>query len=654
MARIDLFRAGLALPDPPALPAPTTAMPPPDGPVRRGLRVAPMAIDRPTVSLDEGRRMIADAITTYLADPLPSSMLLIAAPAGIGKTTVGVETAERAASGSDRVMYIGPRKEFFDDLQALATRPSWWYAWQARHGGDAETGFGATCRWSRQIGTWLERGYAAKPFCSNPRICGWNYWHHTCRYHAQEAHASKIIFAQYEHVALGHPLLKQMRLIIGDELPIRAFLHPWRIPPAAIVPSGMAPGGAAALFTRLHTLATAPRTSWAGDELLAALGGPGAVIAAAAGYREGIAAVEPELRTPDGVEDVPYYHLPATLTLLKREAERAQQGLPSISRVRVDPSGLTLLLRRVPRALPPHVIWLDATANAPLYATLFGRPVTVVRPQVALQGTVRQVWSGLNNKQAMVGAPAKTEHVRAQIARILARGYTQPAIISYKDLVRDLLPDDTTLHAHFGGSRGTNRLQECDCLIVVGAPQPPTPQLVDMAAMLYHERDEPFNTTWSTRDIPFDGQPWAWPIGGFWDDGDLQTLVEQTRESELIQALHRARPLIRNVDVWLLTNVPLDGVSAELVSLRDLFDAPEGVDPYRWPEVVALAETRMDAAGMVTSSDLVAAGLCQKPAAKKYLETLAAAEGWQVVAAPASGRGQPPLACVKHKQVSNK
>jgi hypothetical protein len=87
--------------------------------------------------------------------------------------------------------------------------------------------------------------------------------------------------------------------------------------------------------------------------------------------------------------------------------------------------------------------------------------------------------------------------------------------------------------AHFGGSRGTNRLQDCDCLIVVGAPQPPTPQLLDMAAMLYHERDEPFDTTWSTLTGRSRGQPWAWPIGGFWNDPALQTLLEQARESEL-------------------------------------------------------------------------------------------------------------------------
>ncbi len=602
--------------------------------------------------------MITNALTTYLADPMPSSMLLIAAPAGIGKTTIGVQTAERAAAASQRVMYVGPRREFFADVQALATHPAWWTAWQPRHGGEGETGFGATCRWPEQINTWMARGYAAKSFCSNPRVCGWNYWHTTCRYHAQERSAGPIVFAQYEHIALGHPLMDQMALIIGDELPIRAFLHPWQIPTAAIVPPEITDPAVDAILRRLHTLATIPNTTWSGAELLDALGGAAAVAQACTRFRQDVsfAAYEPELRGPNDAEDVPYFHLPQTLALLGREAERAAQDKPSINRVRVDTTGLTLLLRRAPRQLPPHVIWLDATANAPLYETLFGRPVTVVRPEVALQGRVRQVWAGLNNKQALSNQAPKTDHLRQQLARILARGYTRPAFIGYKDLIRGLVPADISPErlAHFGGNRGTNRLQDCDCLIVIGAPQPPTPQLLDMAAMLYHERDEPFNTTWSTRDIPYAGQAWAWPIGGFWDDAQLQALIEQTRESELVQAIHRARPLIRDVDIWLLTNVPLPNIPVELVSLHELFDAPGGIDAYRWPDVVATAQARMDAAGMVTTADLVDAKLCQKPAAKKYLEALAADRGWQIVTAPASGRGQPPLACVKNKQVSNK
>jgi hypothetical protein len=92
----------------------------------------------------------------------------------------------------------------------------------------------------------------------------------------------------------------------------------------------------------------------------------------------------------------------------------------------------------------------------------------------------------------------------------------------------------------------------------------------------------------------------------------------------------------------------------ELVSLRELFDAPEKVDPYRWPEVVQLAEARMDAAGMVTTADLVDAKLCKPAAARRYLDALATRfRAGILLRAPAHGRGKPPLACVKRKQVSN-
>lgn len=602
--------------------------------------------------------MIHQAITEYRADPMPGHMLLIAAPAGIGKTKLGVETAEAVASGGQKVMYIGPRREFFTDLMHFAKQPQWWYAWQARHDGNG-IGLDATCRYPHQIKLWQERGYDSRAFCSNPRICGWNYIHNGCKYYAQERHAKDIIFAQYEHVALGHLLLDKMSLVIGDELPVRGFLHPWAIPARKIVPEGIEDGPVAQLVERLHTLATIPGSGWRGEELLDALGGAEHVEQICRLFQMDVsaAAFEPDLRSANDVEDVPFFHLPWLLRLLHREAARAKDGKTSISRVKVDhQNGLTLLLRYAPRDLPPHVIWLDATANSRLYETLFRRPVKVIRPDVALQGKVYQVWAGLNNKMRLIGEGTKDspklDHIRQQITRILSHGYTRPAFIGYKDLVRSLVPSthgDTEALAHFGGSRGTNRLQDCDCLIVVGAPQPPIPQMVDMAAMLYQERDEPFDSTWSTLDRPFAGQPWAWPVGGFWDDQDLQTLLEQSRESELLQAVHRARPLIRDVDVWLLTNVPIDGLPVELVSLQDLFDAPAGVDPYGWPVVVQLAYERIDATGIVTTADLVKAQVCTAPAARKYIGVLAERMGWQVVTAPAEGRGRPPIGCVKNK-----
>jgi hypothetical protein len=605
--------------------------------------------------LEEGQQMIRDAITTYLANPAPDHVLLIAAPAGIGKTTIAVETAETCAAGAGRVLYLGPRRDFFSDLQALMQRPSWWYNWLPRTLGQGQ-GAGQTCRYASHIEQWMRRGYPALDFCANPRICGWSYIHQQCAWHAQAHRSEPIIYAQYEHLALGHPRLEQTDLLIGDELPLRAFLHPWHIPAGDMIPAGMDEGPREQLMRGLRRLAMTPREGgvWSGPALLAALGG--ARLVAQACGEVALAEIEPpELRHADAAEQAPYGHLFHTLYALKREAEAQLAGVDAIPRVRIDTSGLTLLLRRRPRFLPPHVIWLDATASGPLYRELLNRSVKIVRPDVQLQGRVRQVWASLNTKTdvgpAADGRP-KLQHVQAQVAAILNRGYQRPAYVTYKDLLQVFGANAAA--AHFHGSRGTNRLQNCDCLIVIGTPQPGTDDVVTTATMVYSERDRPFDVTWTTQDRPFPGQPWAYPVAGFWNDHDLQVLLEQVREAELVQALHRARPLRRSVDVWLLTNVPLPGIPVELVSLHQLFDAPDGVDPYRWPEVLRVATARAVAVGRVTTQDFTSELKTDRKTATKWFEGLLA-QGWrEIEPVPSATRGPFVRACVNPLRSENR
>lgn len=638
--------------------------------------------------------MIADAAANYLADPLPGSVLLVATPAGTGKTTELTRLAEQRAMGAERVMYAGPNHDFYNDIRSVSERlgqippehfERWWYEWQGRHGGD-EHGLGAMCRWAPQMDAWLARGYTARNFCKNPRICGWNYVHSGCKYYAQEQQAGPIVYAQHQHVALGHLLMDRIKLLIGDELPVGAFLSStngrpgWIIPPAFIVPKGMSPSPLEALMRALRAMAGIRTTTWQGPELLDALGGAAHVAQVLESARvDGALALEPNLRSAADVHDAPYFHLFTLAALLGQEADEALAGRPCISRVRVTNDGLVLLTRRIPRQLPSHVIWCDATADPRLYRHLFGRPITMLKPRVRLRGRVFQVYASLNNKGSLIdngthsttvvaaaipdgperAAPRRTnqeklDKLRKQIAQIAARGYERVVTITYKGTVNELLPNaEETDLGHFGAQRGTNRYEGCDCLIVIGAQQPTTPALIDTAAQIFHQRTQPFDTTWTTLDRPYAGQPWSWPIGGFWNDPDLQALLDQFREAEILQAIHRARPIQHAVDVWVLTNVPIPDLPVQLVSLADLFGAPPDVDPYRWPEVVGVAQARMDAVGMVLSTDLVDAGLCQAKAATKYLHALAAQLGWHVVTAPASGRGKPPLACVKNKQDLN-
>lgn len=615
--------------------------------------------------------MIREHILAYLKEPDPGRMLLIAAPAGIGKTTLAVEIAELWAFGvlgmadsHGRVLYVGPRKEFIDDIRPISAKGQriapahfdrFWYPWQGHHGGDTN-GLGATCRWDRQIRQWMERGYGAMGFCEQPRVCGWNYVNHQCPYHRQRERTEPIIFAQYEHVSMGHPLLKQCNLVIGDELPTRGFLFTtreqpgWIIPPHAVVPPGMPPGPFEALFRALHACTRIPNRdsiTWHGETLINALGGPEHVIATCAHIPDEALPINPEVRSPDAIDDVPYFHVLATAGLLRREAEALRDGRPQIVRVHVTTDGLHLLLRRAPANLPEHVIWLDATANARMYETLFRRPVEVVRPDAQLTGRIFQMWASLNNKAQFLpgkkdtpqhsAADAKVVHIRQQIDRILVRGYRDPGYIGHKGIIDRLVPDGTPAEriGHFGGNRGTNRFEHVDCLIIVGAPQPTTAAMLDIAAMLYGERDAAFDATWSVRDVVFEGLDKAYPIGGFWNDPDLQTLLEQFRDAEMVQAIHRARPLRNQVDIWLLANVPLAGLPVELVSLHALFGATDHAgrdlkvkDPYQWPRVVAWADAQP---GQIAAPDLMRTFDISAPTARKWLDALVAGGQWRFV-----------------------
>jgi DNA polymerase III delta prime subunit len=603
--------------------------------------------------------MIEQAIANYLAEPMPGRALLLALPPGSGKTTAMIAAAEKRAAAGDRVIYAGPRHDLFDDLMAIAQKPAWWYEWQPRRAG-SET-LEETCRWAPQMDKWLARGFQAIDFCKQSRVCGWRYLNDSCPYHQQRRVTQPIIYAQHQHVSLTHPLMGQASLLIGDELPLSAFLNPWRIPRGNIAIRDCdedIDDLLTTLWRLCHEAAPKEAGGWSGPALLDLLGGAAAVLELCEAHgqlRPGIDLEPPDVAYPDAVDKLDYGHLPYLLSLLEQEARANLDGMADyVRRVRVSVDGLTLYMRRRPGPLPAHVIWCDGTGDGRLYERLLGMPVEVVRPRVEMAGTVYQMYASLNNRAALGwGADndekrqkvdRKVGDLKAEVAQILSRGYERPAIISYKSIIADLAGD--LERGHFGAERGTNRMGECDCLIVVGTPQPPAPDIERMAAMLYDTRMEPFNLKWSSRDVPFEGQPWAWPIGGFWDDPDLQLLLEQLRDAELMQAVHRARPLRRQVDVFLLTNAPIAGLPVELINLHDLFDAPHGVDPYRWPAIRHYAADRIAAVGTVTSTELAEWAGVEQSTARRYVEALAAQDSYTLTAQKGS-RGRPPLALCK-------
>lgn len=626
------------------------------GPSQRGL--VPLrttrAVLRDTVSLDEARQIITTAMETYRMLPHPVHMLLVNAPPGVGKTTLGVQIAERQAAEGHRVLYAGPRHDLFLDVRDASrvvgqvTPPAfdrWWYEWQPRSHVD-ERGEADLCRHADTIGRWLDRGYHGMGFCSG--VCSWRYVNDECRWHAQKAQRQPIIFGQHGHVAGGHPLMKEISLIIGDENPLDTFLHNWQIPRKAIVPDGMDPSEP--LTELLYDLASvADRVQRAeGTDLLKLLDGPERILDVCATLPMMADLLEPTIHSPSEIEDIPYAHLRPLALLLHREAEAAQAGHDYPHRVYVANGVLHLLLRRpvAPEAQHTRLIWLDGTGNPHLYETMFQRPVEVVAPNVHLHSRIFQVWDRTNGKGSVIDVhtqqpTAKAAQLKLQVEHIIrTHGYQRPAVITFKDLVGVF---DTLATGHFNAARGTNRFADCDALIVAGTPQPPLPAIDRDARMLYQDRMQPFRLDYYDVDRPFawsddHGRGWAYPVSDFQHDPDLQAILWQKREAELIQAAHRARPALRRVDapqpdIWLLTNIPLAEVPPTmLLTIRELFGAPTGVDPYRWPEVMRVADEHFESDTPLRAIDLVDHLGLSKPTARHYLDCLIAVqpERWMV------------------------
>lgn len=608
-------------------------------------------------TLDEARMEIDRAIDEYI-NGIATHMLLVKALPGVGKTTAAVRAVERLARDGYRVMYCGPRHNFLADLVEIAQYPALWYEWLPRQRGDDEKT--QTCSYADEINEWLQRGYEAMDFCAG--VCGWDWVNDSCVYHAQKKRTEPIIFAQHQHAVFGHPL--SFDYVFGDESPIMAFQHEWHIPAKFIMPHDMSlTDPLAEMLHKLTSLAVADKYT-RGPELLEALGGPQEIIDLIDSTSIPASAdiINPEIHNASLVDEMPYAHLFALASLLKRESLTTVSDLGGISRIVAGRGTLTLLLRHSPNdKLPPHVVWSDATANERLYRACFQRPVRVVDAQPAIGGRIYQLYERANTKTSLVPREkpkggqswenqettisSKATQAVKVIERIAER-YQSPVVISFQDVLKKTELGDIS-HIWFYAARGTNLFEDADATIILGTPQPSLYDLEKAASMIFFERDMIFQSQWTTADRAYrferDGQTPVYPVSGFWGDPDLQAVLWSLREAEIIQAAHRGRPVNHEVDIWLMTNIPLDELPpTELLTMRDVVGAPEGVNVFDWERIVEAAEEIALATGAVTAYDIIDKLGVSRRVASKYINLIAEHEdGWTLQIIKSEGRGRP-------------
>lgn len=630
------------------------------------------------VPLEQARQQISRAIWEYCQIEDPGHMLLIPAPAGFGKTHLAVRTAERLAAHRRRVFYAGPRHDFFNDVQKESERPHIWYPWQPRQLGNSDKGIEETCYQKNSMDVWLARGYRSRDFCG--MACGYDYANNVCPYFAQRHVKHPIVYGMHEHLWLGHLLMKECSVVIGDEYPIKesTSMKRWRVPARFVNPINSLsdwdnPMMNILLYIEKMVETTDSNPDEKAIEITAALNqrmGTGAAelldtlnqIVIPAGVNLAL----PHLREPGDpdkvAEDAPFAHFFPLIALLRNELELIAAGKPHNARIIAKHGDLHLLTSRpLNEDVPKHVIWLDATANSHLYENAFGRKVEVADVEVERKGKVFQVWSRQYGKASLDPKSNSTEdgklqaeryqvQVRQEIKSLVTEyNYRNVGIITFKDIEAVITEDITERHGHFYANRGTNLYGDVDALFVVGTPQPDILGMVEQAKMMWSERNEVFKPMWSDRAHQYPRHRYAYLKSGFWHDKDLNALLWQSRDAELIQSVNRARILIReDVDVWLLSNLPIAELAPDaLVSMADIFNAPPGVNRHVWASAVEAAENLIDAKGFATAKDLAEAVKCSQPTADKYLTHFVEHLGWQEVRSVTNQRGPKPRAVAR-------
>jgi hypothetical protein len=596
--------------------------------------------DRETIRLDDALRRMQQAVLDYLATDNPEHMLLIQLEPGTGKTTSLVEIVELMAHQQKRTFWAMPRHDMYHDLQRaveiVGGDPRWWYHWQPRKGVPGMD-IDPLCRWHEQMEQWLSKGHDSHDFCRNPKICGFDYLNNECPYWLQQHVKHPIICGTHQHLVSGHMLLKTCSIIIGDEYPIGMFAGMLEIPSESFLPNMMPQDQPfTEIVSMIHSLMLSGG-HFSGRQLINVLGGAKHIIDACQRFGE----LDPEdmyekpnLRDPYAVRTVPHQHILKLWSYLDREASASLAMDTYIERLAVHGGRLVY---RVSNKLTEetqgrHIIWLDATGNAEAYRHAFGMPVEVVSFNVQKQGRIIQDWSSLNSRKKMIAdkkPTAHTEKLKERLRYIIqSKEYQRPVIITHKPLVDAGIFADLAECAYFGNARGTNKYEGADAVFVVGCPQPSKDAIIDLATAIQFDRMEPYDAEWSDQQTAYDyfddnGIGRSYPKADFWKDTLLRSLLWQTREAEIFQAIHRGRPIRYPCDVWLFTNLPIPEIQIDaIVQFRDVVGAPQGIDGDRWIKIVEFGYQRLEEQGYIAVRDLEDHFQCNRSVANRYIDGL--------------------------------
>ncbi len=261
------------------------------------------------------------------------------------------------------------------------------------------------------------------------------------------------------------------------------------------------------------------------------------------------------------------------------------------ARADIELGGKRLYFRSLPLLsdLPSTPLILDATATPDRIGALFGDPDPLVTGDETLEGDM--VLTQITDGQYHGGTVQKWDSIREKSQATIdeaGRKFDQPLFVMRQDLESEFDLPANSEHLHYHAARGLNRTG-CDAVFCIGAPHPRISDLQTEAELLAQHRDDlraggrEYSTRRKEGEIAAnppvyrklnyedeDGRGRAVPTKHY--SGLVGALFRETREKELVQAVHRIRPILADETkhAYLITNVPTSLPVDRLVELDDL------------------------------------------------------------------------------------
>lgn len=286
--------------------------------------------------------------------------------------------------------------------------------------------------------------------------------------------------------------------------------------------------------------------------------------------------------------DIPLNFLNDLTTVLYDEFQKYKTGKEYNSRLALTTTLMRPCLRmnlRKHLAIPNcRLILLDAFGDAELLSKLTGRKIEAWTLPMAVDVEVIQIVDGYYGITTMWkkqfkdeggGIPRKTLNRLIKAAQNIAEKDPEGTLIITWKFIHQYIEklqkegkfDSRVVVDHFGNIEGTNRHENKQQVIIIGAPSIQPEELLQMAHCIWHDDEAPIDDTmvkdgnWRPYQYREEetGNGYAVEVREF-KDKRLNLLLKTYREYEIAQAAHRIRPILYPGEkkIWLLTNLPID------------------------------------------------------------------------------------------------